>query len=296
MIDSLSHLNRDVVPLLQLPAGERIEHCKSDHWIGYTRATQIMQQLDQLLVYPKSLRMPNLLIVGRSGNGKSSILERFAHRHPVQITSTGSPIAPVLHLSMPETPDESEFWSEILWSMGISHGDRDSAASKKRQAKSILGYAGIRVLVIDEFNNLTTAGKRAADLLAAIKGLSNDLKICVIAAGTQAAINALNLEPQMKSRFEPAALDRWKLDTEYLRFLASYERLLPLAEPSNLASRELAPKLHSKAGETLGSTVKLLKEAASFAISSGREKIDSEVLRGMKWTRQDEWDEIAKRV
>jgi hypothetical protein len=296
MIDALSHLNIDVQPLLQLPADERIEHCKSDHWIGYTRATQIMQQLDQLLVYPKSLRMPNLLIVGRSGNGKSSILERFARRHPVQITSTGSPIAPVLHIAMPETPDESEFWSEILWSMGISHGDRDSAAAKKRQAKSILQYAGIRVLVIDEFNNLTTAGKRAADLLAAIKGLSNDLKISVIAAGTQAAINALNLEPQMKSRFEPAALDRWKLNTEYLRFLASYERLLPLAEPSNMASRELAPRLYAMAGETLGSTVKLLKEAASFAIESGKEKIDDDVLRRMTWTRADEWEDIAKRV
>lgn len=296
MIDTLSHLNSDVLPLLQLPADERIEHCKSDHWIGYTRAVQIMQQLDQLLVYPKSLRMPNLLIVGRSGNGKSSILERFAHRHPVQITSTGSPIAQVLLISMPETPDESEFWSEILWSMGISHGDRDSAAAKKRQAKSILSYAGIRVLVIDEFNNLTTASKKAGDLLAAIKGLSNDLKISVIAAGTQAAINALNLEPQMKSRFEPAALDRWKLDTEYLRFLASYERLLPLAEPSNLASREMAPKLYSMAGETLGSTVRLLKGAASLAISSGKERIDEQVLTKMTWTRPDEWEDIAKRV
>lgn len=296
MIEAQTHLNSDVLPLLQLPNEERIEHCKSDHWIGYTRATEIMQQLDQLLVYPKTLRMPNLLIVGRSGNGKSSIVERFAHRYPVQITATGSPIAPVLHISMPETPDESEFWSEILWSMGISHGDRDSAAAKKRQAKSILSYAGIRVLVIDEFNNLTTAGKKAGDLLAAIKGLSNDLKISIIAAGTQAAINALNLEPQMKSRFEPAALDRWSLNKEYLRFLASYERLLPLAEPSNLASRELAPKLYSMAGETLGSTVKLLKEAASFAISSGKEKIDEEVLGSMQWTRQDEWEDIAKRV
>jgi hypothetical protein len=296
MTEVHNHLDKDVIPLLGLPAIERITHCNSDHWIGYTRATQIMLQLDQLLVYPKSLRMPNLLIVGRSGNGKSSILQRFAHRYPVQMSASGSPIAPVLHFSMPETPDESEFWSEILWCMGVSHGDRDSAPTKKKQAKSILGYAGIRVLVIDEFNNLTTAGKKAGDLLAAIKGLSNDLKISIIAAGTQAAINALNLEPQMKSRFEPAALDRWQLNTEYLRFLASYERLLPLAEPSNLATRELAPKLYAMAGETLGSTVKLLKGAASFAISSGKERIDDDVLKKMTWTRQDEWDDIAKRV
>lgn len=293
---TVEHLDPEVLSILELSRQERIDYCKTDRWIGYTRATEILQQLDQLLVYPKSLRMPNILVVGRSGNGKSSIVERFSSRHPIQMSANGSPIAPVLRLSMPETPDESEFWSDILWAMGISHGDRDSAALKKREAKSILGYAGIRVLVIDEFNNLTTAGKRAGDLLAAIKGLSNDLKISIVAAGTQAAINALNLEPQMKSRFEPAALDRWKLNTEYLRFLASYERLLPLAESSQLASREMAPLLYGMAGETIGATVKLLKEASSFALSNGKERIDEQVLKAMKWTRQDDWDDIARRV
>lgn len=293
---TIDHLDSDVVFVLERPQDERIDYCKTDRWVGYTRAAEIMQQLDQLLVYPKSLRMPNILVVGRSGNGKSSIVERFSSRHPIQMSATGSPIAPVLRIAMPETPDESEFWSEILWAMGISHGDRDSAALKKREAKSILSYAGIRVLVIDEFNNLATAGKRAGDLLAAIKGLSNDLKVSIVAAGTQAAINALNLEPQMKSRFEPAALDRWKLNTEYLRFLASYERLLPLAEPSNLTSRQLAPVLYGMAGETIGATVKLLKEASSFALSSGKERIDEQVLKAMKWTRQDDWDDIARRV
>src|SRR5450830_1463683 len=47
----------------------------------------------------------------------------------------------------------------------------------------------------------------------------------------------------LKSRFEPAALDRWSLNAEYLRFLASYEKLLPLGEWSDLASREMATKI-----------------------------------------------------
>jgi len=291
-----SHLSPEVAAAMLLPTPDRLEFCQSDHWIGYTRATQILQQLDQLLIYPKTLRMPNLLIVGRSGNGKSSILERFCHRHAVQMTEKGTPLMPILHISMPESPDESEFWSTILWAMGISHGDRDPVPVKKRSAKSILQYAEVRVLVVDEFNNLTGAGKKAGDLLAAIKGLSNDLRISIVAAGTQAAINALNTEPQMKSRFEPAALDRWKLDAEYLRFLASYERLLPLAEPSNLATREIAPTIYGLAGETVGGTVKLLKKASCKAIEMGVEKINDKILQGVGWTKPGEWDEVARRV
>jgi hypothetical protein len=291
-----AHLDPEVAQALTLPTPERIAFCQTDRWIGYTRATQILKQLDQLLVYPKSLRMPNLLIVGRSGNGKSSLLERFYNRHPVQITESGSPIVPILHIGMPETPNESEFWSTILWSLAISHREKDPAALKKRQAKSTMQYAEVRLLVIDEFNNLVNAGKLAGALLAAIKGLNNDLKISVAAAGTQAAINALNSDPQMKSRFEPAGLDRWKLDAEYLRFLASYERLLPLAEPSGLATREIAPKLYGMAGDTIGSNVKLLKALATRAIELGKERIDVKLLDDLEWTRPGDWDSVARQV
>lgn len=290
------HLDPSVVEILQLPRPERIAFCQADRWVGYTRATQILSQLDQLVIYPKSLRMPNILVVGRSGNGKSSILERFTNRHPVQVTAAGSPIAPILHIEMPETPDESELWSTILWSLAISHREKDPASLKKRQVKSAMHYAQVRVLAIDEFNNLVNAGRAAGDLLAAIKGLSNELKVSVVAAGTQAAINALNSDPQMKSRFEPAVLDRWKFDGEYLRFLASYERLLPLAEPSGLATREIAPRLYGMTGDTIGATVKLLKLAAVAAIESGNERIDLKTLDRVPWTRPGDWDEVARRV
>lgn len=290
------HVDANVIETLDLPKPERIAFCQADRWVGYTRATQILSQLDQLAIYPKTLRMPNILVVGRSGNGKSSILERFTNRHPVQESATGSPIAPVLPIEMPETPDESELWSTILWGLGISHREKDPASLKKRQVKSAMYYAQVRILVIDEFNNLVNAGRVAGDLLAAIKGLSNELKISVVAAGTQSSINALNSDPQMKSRFEPAVLDRWKLDAEYLRFLASYERLLPLAEPSGLATREIAPKLYGMAGDTIGATVKLLKSAAVAAIESGRERIDINILDRVSWTRPGEWEEVARRV
>ncbi|MBB3224466.1 TniB family NTP-binding protein [Pseudoduganella umbonata] len=296
MTTVLSHLAPDAMAALELPSDERDDFCKKDRWIGYERATQIMQQLDEVLLYPRTLRMPNVLIVGQSGNGKSAILKQFCDRHPVQITAAGDPVAPVLPISMPETPDEAEIWSEILWALGVSHGERDSTKVPKSNAKSVMKYANIRVLAIDEFNNLVYAGRRAADILALIKGISNDLKISIVAAGTQAAINALNSEPQMKSRFEPAALDRWRLDTTYLRFLASFERTLPLAEPSNLASRELAPLIYGIGGETIGGTVKLLKAAACKAIELQRECIDADVLKKANIVRRDGWDDVMRRI
>lgn len=290
------HLNSEVIEALQLPTPERIEFCQTDRWVGYTRAQQILRQLDDLFVYPKSLRMPNILLVGRSDNGKSSIVQHFVHRHPMLMKEDGSPGPCVVWLAMPATPTESSFWSELLWSLNIRHGERDPPEKKRRQAFDAMEYASVRMLAIDEFNHLTNAGKDAARLLAAIKNVSTALRIPIIASGTQAAINALNSDPQMKSRFEPAVLDRWKLDREYLRLLASYETMLPLAEPSNLASRELAPTIYGMAGDTIGGTVKLLKEAASHAIRTGRERIDTNVLASMSHVKSSEWDEAARRA
>jgi hypothetical protein len=290
------HLMPEVAKALQLPLPERIEFCQSDRWVGYTRAQQILRQLDDLFAYPKSLRMPNLLLVGRSDNGKSSIVQHFVNRHPMIMREDGSPGPSVVWLAMPSSPTESSFWSELLWSLNIRHSERDAAEKKRRQAYDAMEYVSARMIAIDELNHLTNAGKEAAKLLAAIKNLSSALRIPILGSGTQAAINALNSDPQLKSRFEPAVLDRWKLDREYLRFLASYEAFLPLAEPSNLASRELAPTIYGMAGDTIGGTVRVLKNAAVHAIRTGRERIDAEVLASMNHVRSGQWDEAAQRA
>ncbi|MGH8110148.1 MAG: TniB family NTP-binding protein [Arenimonas sp.] len=290
------HLLPATMKAMLLPKEERIEHCQSDHWIGYTRGTNVLRQLNELMSHPRTKRMPNVLVVGRSGNGKTSVLEEFSNRYPIQSDMQGRAIVPILLIEMPDTPTESEFWSTILWSLNISHREHDPPRIKKRQARTLMLQFKIRVLVIDEFNNLTRAGKEAGAILAAIKGLSNILKISIVAAGTSEAVNALNSEPQMKSRFEPAVLDRWTLNVEYLRFLASYEKVMPLAEPSDIAGRELGTRIFVMAGDTVGGMVKVLKKASAIAIRTGAEKITSTLLDDMEWTRPDQWHEVGSRV
>lgn len=293
---STEHLLPEVAEILDAPNEYRIEFCRQDRWVGYTAASKALDELDDLRNFPKNLRPNNILLVGGSGNGKSSILEYFANRHPILATSEGKPVVPVLKIEMPSKPDESEFWSLILWTLGISHREGDRAAHKKRQAKSAMVNANVQMLALDEFNNVAEAGRATSDLLAAIRNLSNELRIPIVAAGTDKAINALNLDPQLKSRFEPIGLPRWRLNREYLGFLASYEQLLPLAKPSDLAQPEVARALFAMAGDTVGQNVKLLRRAAVAAIETGSEQITAKLLNELNWTRADAWQTIAKAI
>lgn len=290
------HLCSEARQALELPKSERISFCREDRWVGYTRAQQILRQSDELLLHPRSLRMPCLLIVGRSNNGKSSIVEHFMKRHPFLTKDDGTPGFSISWVALPAKPNESNFWSEVLWSLNISHRGQDRADLKRPAAIDSMRHANTRMLVIDELNHLVNAGKEAATLLAEIKNVTSALRIPILATGTQPAIHALRSEPQLMTRFEPIVLERWKLDAEYLRLLASYERLLPLAERSDLASRTLAPTMYSMAGDTIGDTVSLLKEAAVLAIETGRERIDEKVLSQLRGHRRADWDDAARRL
>ena len=292
---SADHLNALAAAALTLPSPDRIAFCLEDRWVGYTLAQDVLQLLEDTLAQPRSLRMRNLLILGRSGNGKSSVLERFVHAHPILMTADGAPIAPIVQIQMPATPDESELWSTILWALGISHREKDPAHIKKNEVKSTLQYVGLRMLVIDEFNHLVNAGKRAGELLSAIKELSNALNISIVAAGTEAAINALSSDMQMRKRFDCVVLRPWAANAEYKRFLASYIALLPLARPSAL-SGDVVRAVFALSGATLGDTVNLLKAAAVHAIRSGAECVDLDVLNGLNWRTKQDWDAARARM
>lgn len=290
------HLAPEVAQMLQAPPPERIEFCREDRWVAYPVARDAVSRLDDLLSHPRSLRMPNLLIVARSGNGKSSILEHFTNRHEASVDAGGYPTVPVLLVEVPPDPTVSSFCSAILWKLNDAHREKDSTAMKLRQVKSILRHLHVRMLVLDEFNNIAEAGRETRALLSTVRSLANDLKIVICAAGTQSAVNALNQDPQLKSRFEPFGLPAWKLDRSYLGFLASYEKLLPLAKPSGLAGKELAPLLKSLCGEAIGETVKLLKMAAAHAIRTGDERITPELLTGLPWVAPAKWSDVAKAI
>ena len=62
---------------------ERIQKVREQLWIPYPKAQMIMQELEDFYNYPKKERMPNLLIVGDTNNGKSTILNKFAAMHPL---------------------------------------------------------------------------------------------------------------------------------------------------------------------------------------------------------------------
>lgn len=96
-MNSLNHLSATAKEFVYLSNDERIEYILRDRWIGYDRANHIIAKLEDLLVHPKIGRMPNMLIIGNTNNGKSRIVKHFVEKHPAVDNPTGRGIkVPVL--------------------------------------------------------------------------------------------------------------------------------------------------------------------------------------------------------
>lgn len=107
-IIDLSHLLPAAQGLARLPADERIHRLRADRWIGYPRAVEALNRLEILYMWPNKQRMPNLLLVGPTNNGKSMIVEKFRRTHPARADADQEHI-PVLVVQMPSEPSVIRF-------------------------------------------------------------------------------------------------------------------------------------------------------------------------------------------
>lgn len=270
---------------LSLPADQRLEYIRRACWIGYTRAQEVLTQLEDLLTYPRQPRMPNLLLYGETGNGKTFIINRFIKRHPADDNPTGAAaIVPVLAIQAPPLPSESRLYDTILEVLFAPYKSRDPVAKKQFQVLRLLRAVKTRMLIIDELHHaLVGPVNQQRIVMNTLKYLSNELQIPLVGIGTREAIRAIQADPQLASRFHRVELATWRMGQEYRKLLASFERLLPLQRPSQLHQEPLATQLLALTEGTIGELSTLLKAAAIYAVRSGIERIDSDVLAAVEW-------------
>ena len=284
-IDSLTVGARSA---LEFPLAERIRKCKEKVWIPYPKALLAIEELEDLYEHPKVDRMPNLLITGETNNGKTSILNRFYTAHPEYTTAICN-VVPVIHISAPIAPSPNALYEKILDNLRVPYGVNDSASRKESQVLQILHDIETTVVVIDEFQDIYHGSHREqSNFLAALRHLGNDLKIPIVAAGIPDVQRTLSADPQMANRFETIRLEKWKLDKEFARLVMSFEKTLPLKEPSNLHKRETLVKLHDLSEGILGELATILKKTSIYALKHEKEHIEIGMFDAIVYDRPSE--------
>lgn len=291
------HLSKAALESLNLSNKERIEKIKQDRWIGYPQARFTLDKLEDLLYYPPRHRMPCLLIVGDTNNGKTMIVRRFLHLHPPDPNVDGdASIAPVIIIQAPPIPDEGRFYSNILNGIFATYRENDRPARKYSQVIRLLKAIQLRMLIIDEIHDILAGSTRKQqEFLNVIKNLSNELMIPIVCVGTRDALRALQTDQQLSNRFEPVPLPRWTMDEDYLRLLASFEKVLPLRQPSLLTQNHIAQKLLTMSEGFIGELSRILTKSAINAIEDNSEQITIKTLDAIHWVKPSERRKAAEK-
>jgi len=265
----------------------RIKFINNNRWIKYPQAEKIIDRLEELLVYPKISRMPNMLIIGETNNGKTILVNKFYKTHqPFVDEKTDKLNIPVLYFQAPPIPDEKRFYHTILDALNVPYRYNDKIEQKENQARNVLEHAKTKMIIIDEIHNILAGNlSKQRAFLNVIKYLANELQIVIVAVGIKEALNAMNTDPQISNRFVPEYLPKWNYSEEYLRLIMSFERLLPLRKPSILASEQLSKKILELSEGTIGEISNVISKAAIEAIKSKKEKIDIEILKNLDYVK-----------
>lgn len=278
---NFDHLKEETRVALWQGESARQAWLRRRHWFRYPRADRVLLEAELLIRARAEGRMNNLLIIGGSNCGKTSLLERLVKLHEPggELAHEGWP-HPVVLLQVFPGWTTQELTHHFLSACGLNPlFTRRIRFEELTAYQQRLGDGRPRAVLLDEFHNiLENTVLRRRQLLATVRALTNAFGIPIIAAGTRAALYAVQLDPQLENRFRVEVLSRLLPREEFVRLLMAFERVLPLKQASHLREPELAARLYALCGGLVGELSDTLRRAAHHAVRTGEERITQEGL------------------
>lgn len=285
-----NHLNEDCKKVIDLSKKEKINYILQEVVIEYPAVKNIFNILEDLMNRPKKPRMQNLLIMGESNIGKTSIVSTFTKRHSSYTLedqdSLSIVVRPVLLALASDNADVKDLYISILDAFWTPYNPADSLAKLRHQMFYLLKECNVKMLIIDEIHHfLRGTPRQQRNVMDALKNIGNKLMIPLVCVGLKESELILSSDPQLSSRFDTIRLSKWQYDRNFLSLLKSFEKRLPLKKPSFLYSKEKSNLLYQISQGNLGNLHRLLIECTTFAINNDIDEITIDIINKFKWIK-----------
>ncbi len=283
-MNNYEHLFDDTAIVMDKSVEEKIEFLRKDFFLEYPKATEIIDKLNDLFTYPRTSRMPCYLIVGEPNYGKTGLVTHFCAMNPPTDNVTGDAIKfPVLMIQAPAVPEERRFYPAILRKLNCPFKYSAPVDKLETQVMEVLNRVRPKIIIIDEIHNLIAGAlDRQRKFMNVLKNMHNDLQIPFVGVGTKKALLAIRVDDQISSRFRALDLPKWNYGDEFLNFVSSFERAMPLPEASNLDVGAKGKIIFNRSGGVLGKVGAIIREASVYCLKNGKNKITTDILKAIE--------------
>lgn len=249
------------------------------------------QQLDDILNDIKDCREESngetepecMLVVGDTGSGKTTLIDKYLSENPRTENESGS-IIPILFTTLPPNATPVTASEKLLSDLGDPFAFQKSKDPVELAKKivTLLHQCQVELIIIDEFQHMIDRKQKAILHSAAdwLKILILDSKIPVALFGMPYSTVILDTNSQLNGRFElqhhlePFRVKNKNDLVKYKTFLALLDESLPFKESSNLASKELMMRIYAFSKGNMRRIRKLINRASKYALEDSALRIE----------------------
>ena len=270
-METYRELPASVQTVIDGPLEKKVDWVLADTWVQTPTATVAFQWMAYLYRSGPVIRPPCMQIVAEGGMGKTALLLAFAALYPVHKTSD-DPLRlqrPVLYVECRADARGAAGVREVMLEAAWA-GARHFHCSA-REIDATLQAQGVRLILLDEFGELTKAGMSShRTALAELKRISNTSRVSIAAATVANLAHVLAVDQQFASRFKRTIkIPAWSLSQDLRNFVFGLERNLPFPEESSLYGASLLPWIAQKCAGNTKEIVELIRLAALHALTDG---------------------------
>lgn len=248
--------------------------------IAYPSIKSIIREIEGLvLAQPKGL-FGHLAVVGEKRTGKTLACDMV--RHGIGMTNINANInlsIPTSFVQMPSELTEKKLLMSIIHSLSLPYGSNPSIASLRSNALGILSECMVKVLFVDNTDELLSGTPSdVRKIMAALKHVSDFSGVSFVFIATPAVYQRIKDCGSVDLGMRVMHTKDFDNDDEFRKLLKSFEMFLPLKRASDLNSDELSSVIYNQTKGNIGAVSRLIKKAAIDAISSGEERITVDQL------------------
>lgn len=247
----------------------------------FDRAYQAIFNAYQMKVLIDSAE--NIICVGQSGTGKSTLKERMRLSFP-EVETIEKKIIPVLVVDTPSVPTVKNIAEEMLIQLGDPRFNKGSAIEKTNRILHYLDKCEVKMVIFDELQHFVDQGKRKTPLEVSdwLKTVIDKAGVSTVLMGLERSEAILEVNEQLRRRFSrrvdiaPFSIQTKESRATFIGVVRVLDKKVGLPRRINLQDKDLILSLFYASNGIIDYLVKLFIGAYEQAIKLDCDTLDKE--------------------